>query len=406
MRTFTMICCCFLSLTTMAQIPNSWEKKADFIGSKREQAVAFSIGDKGYIATGVDTNETVENDLWEYDSSLDSWTQRADLPASGRRSAFGFAMNGRGYIGGGVDADEAQLGNVLTDFWEYNPTSNTWIAKAIFPGGNGNGVYYATGFSLDNKGYVCGGKIGPNQYSNDLWEYKPSINSWTQRSDFPGGVRYNLVSLVIGSVAYIGLGTDQDMYRNDWWEYNPGSNLWEQKTNFIGGQRAGASTFVIGQNGYVCMGTNGALKDDLFLYNPTNNQWYPRANYGGSERKQAVAFSIGNRAFVGTGSGVSGKKASMYEYISLDELGLEEWCNEQLSLYPNPSNNLITIAVNEQLITSIKLYNETGMLVLSQLENNSSSQLYVGDLPAGNYQLYVEWNQGNQMAHKALQIID
>jgi N-acetylneuraminic acid mutarotase len=354
----------------------------------------------------VDTNETVKTDLWEYSSTTDSWTQLADLPAIGRRSAFGFSMNGLGYLGGGVDADEAQLGNVLTDFWEYNPTANSWTAKAAFPGANNLGVYYATSFSIDNKGYVCGGKVGPNSYSDELWEYKPSINTWTQRSDFPGGIRYNLSSLVLGNEAYIGLGTDQDNYRSDWWQYNPGSNQWVQKTSFIGGQRGGASTFVIGENGYVCLGTNGALKDDLFMYDPNNNQWYPRANYGGSERKQAVSFIIGNRAFVGTGSGVSGKKASMYEYISLDELVLEEWDSQQVTVYPNPSNSIIIIDAGDKLISSIKIYNDAGMLQVDQLENTTQLELSISDLPSGSYHLYLEMENGRLIGHKSIQIID
>lgn len=406
MRLLLFVCSCFSVFNSIAQVPNSWLKKADFLGSKREQAVGFSIGDKGYIATGVDTSETVKNDLWEYNSITDSWTQRADLPSTARRSAFGFSLNGLGYVGGGVDADEAQLGNVLTDFWEYNPTTNTWVAKAVFPGGNGLGVYYATSFSIDNKGYVCGGKIGPNSYSDHLWEYKPSNNTWTQRSAFPGGLRYNLSSLAVGNVAYIGLGTNQDTYCNDWWQYNPGSNQWEQKTNFIGGQRSGASTFVIGENGYVCLGSNGALKDDLFMYDPDNNQWYPRANYGGSERKQAISFNIGNRAFVGTGSGVSGKKASMYEYISLDELAIEEWLAIQVAVYPNPSKEKITISAGDQLITAVKIFNEAGMMAIDQLENTVQLELSLTELPAGNYHLYVEFENGRKIAHSSIQIID
>jgi hypothetical protein len=34
------------------QTENYWTKKSDFAGLKRERAVAFSIGDYGYVGTG------------------------------------------------------------------------------------------------------------------------------------------------------------------------------------------------------------------------------------------------------------------------------------------------------------------------------------------------------------------
>jgi hypothetical protein len=49
--------CCF------GQLENTWTKKQVFGGGKRERAVAFSIGDFGYIGTGVNTLDTVLNDF-------------------------------------------------------------------------------------------------------------------------------------------------------------------------------------------------------------------------------------------------------------------------------------------------------------------------------------------------------
>ena len=73
---------CLLTGIVSAQNANSWVMKNDFIGFKREQAFAFSIGNKGYVGTGVDTSETVMNDFWEYDPEFDSWTQRANVPGT------------------------------------------------------------------------------------------------------------------------------------------------------------------------------------------------------------------------------------------------------------------------------------------------------------------------------------
>lgn len=389
----------------LAQNANSWVKKADFAGFKREQAVGFSINGKGYIGTGVDTSETVLKDLWEYDPSLDSWTQRADLPGSGRRNAFGFAMNGKGYIGTGIDNDEATIGVKLMDFYEYNPITNSWTQKANFPGGGGLGIYYSTAFSADGKGYVCGGKVGQSDYVDEFWEYKPATDQWTQRASFPGGIRYNMSSLVIDNVAYLGLGTDQNTYQNDWWQYNPGNNVWTEQNAFIGGQRAGASTFVINGKGYVCLGTNGGLKDDLYIFDPVSQSWYPRANYGGSERKQAVSFVIGNSGYVGTGAGVGGKKGSFYEYIPMDVLSVS-LTDLEVSCFPIPANQFITLNSPKHTISYVRVLNQNGQIVWEEACQSNQYTMQKNNLTPGNYWLSLEFDNGAVLAQTAIQFVD
>lgn len=390
-----------LPIISWGQGPNTWVKKADFGGNKREQAVAFSINNKGYVATGVDTAENVLNDLWEYEPISDSWTQKANVPGSARRNAIAFATNTKGYVGLGIDADDAQIATKLSDFYEYDPTTNSWTPKANYPGGGGFGMYYGTAFSLDNKGYVVGGKIGQSQYINELWEYKPAIDQWALRAPFPGGIRYNLTSVATNGVAFVGLGTNQDTYTNDWWKYNPGTNSWNQETPFIGGDRGGANAFAINGNVYVTLGTNGGLKGDLFIYHPNTQQWHPRANYGGSERKQAVVFVIGTSAFVGTGSGVSGKKGSMYEYIPDVFLDLQEM-ETSFTLYPNPSNGEVQVHTQEKT-DHYTLIDPTGNIV-SEGNFTNDETIHFSNVSSGSY-LFQLYNQSGQILGQQMLII-
>src|SRR5688500_16380638 len=145
----------FALVTTVVNAQqNVWTKKMNFGGLKRERAVSFAIGNYGYVGTGEDTVNMTHNDLWQYDPSLDVWTQKANLPGPCRRNAVGFAIGNKGYIGTGIDSSESFAGVKLADFWEYDPTGNSWTAKANYPGGSGAGVYYAAGFSTDTKGYI------------------------------------------------------------------------------------------------------------------------------------------------------------------------------------------------------------------------------------------------------------
>ncbi|MGL4597027.1 MAG: kelch repeat-containing protein [Bacteroidia bacterium] len=353
------------------------------------------INDKGYAGFGIDTNEVVHNDWWEYDHLLDVWTQKASLPASVRRNACGFAANGKGYVGTGVDSTEAQTGTALNDFWQYDPGTNSWTQKANYPGA---GVYFATAFSLDNKGYVCCGKLGAALYTKEVWEYKPATDTWTQRGDFPGGLRYQLTSFTINNKAYVGLGTDQNIYRKDIWEYNPGSDVWIQKNDFPGGERGSASAFTLRERGFVCLGTDGGLKTDLWEYNPYFDTWTSRASYGGSARKEAFAFAFGDRAYVGTGNGYTGKKASIYEYTPMDIIGIDEQQESaSIAVFPNPISDHFTVTRVDATISSFELWTIDGRKITSYVASSSNqTRLAREDLAAGVYML-VAYNADRQL---------
>lgn len=386
-----------------SQTANFWTKKNDFGGLKRERAVAFSIGNYGYVATGVDTAEIVLKDLWQYDPLTDTWMQKADLPGSARRDAVGFAVGGKGYVGSGIDNDESFAGIKLKDFWQYNPVTNSWLQVADFPGAGGAGIYFATAFGIDSKGYVCGGKIGPNTYTNQLWEYKPSINQWTQRANFPGGVRYQLSSFAIDYNGYVGLGANQDIFKKDFWKYNAGTNQWTQIADLPASERGAACTFTIGQRGFVCMGTDGGILDDLWEYNPTSNQWLVRAPYGGSERKNAIAFVVNEKAYVGTGKGYSGKKSGMEEYTPYNLVGLSEISSQTFNLYPNPASNYFIIENTLQQISNCTIYTSSGHLLKEvNIGHENKIQIERDDLKPGVYIVVLKDGQGNNVQSKQL----
>jgi N-acetylneuraminic acid mutarotase len=376
----------FLTTFAFSQTQNYWTKKADFAGLKRERAVAFDINGKGYIGTGVDTTDVVKNDFWEYDPVLNTWTQKADIIGVARRNAIAFSINDKGYLGTGMDHSEAGLGSTLSDFMEFDPISNTWVNKASFPGSSGTGVYFATGFSADSKGYICGGKRGPNNYTNEFWEYKPLTDAWSQRENFPGGVRYQLSSFVIDNLAYVGLGIDQDVYRKDLWMYNPATNVWYIKNDFLGGERGAACTFTLGQRGFVSTGSDGGFKNDLWEYNPFDDSWSVRANFDGSERKNAVAFSVNGKAYLGTGKGVSGKKMSFYEYTPYCFLTLESADTDvRINVYPNPISDYLKIDLSKNTKFSISIFSLNGQLVYDQFTSGNNLEINCNMINSGVY---------------------
>ena len=75
----------FFSSLSYGQTPNSWEKIGDFAGLKRTRAVGVGIGDYGYVGTGEDTTEVTHQDWWQYDPTSDSWSQMTDVPGGPRK---------------------------------------------------------------------------------------------------------------------------------------------------------------------------------------------------------------------------------------------------------------------------------------------------------------------------------
>lgn len=300
------------------QLNDVWLQGADFSGGLRRSAVAFSIGQKGYVGTGWDEKGDFSNDFWEYEPERGVWTQRADFPGGLRESAVGFSIDEKGYILTGQTYDENLQGWLYKkDFWEYDPATDTWTQKADF---RGEERQNAVGFSIDGKGYVGTGFVfdeargGKWRSKKDFWEYDPQADSWTQKADFGGGFRRNAVSFTIDGKAYVGTGLNArngyvgtslnaNDISKDFWEYDPATDAWTQKADFGGDARHGAVGFSISQKGYLGTGWDekSALRNDFWEYNPQTDSWTQRADFGGGGRLWAAGFSIGQRGYIGTG---------------------------------------------------------------------------------------------------------
>ena len=406
---YSLILALTLIVSTAFTQQNVWTKKSDFGAGKRTRAVAFAIGDYGYVGTGEDTAEVIHNDLWRYEPLTDTWTQQATMPGSVRRNGSAIAIDGKGYVGLGADSSISTNGSILADWWQYDPVANSWLQKASYPGGydifnntSGGGVCFATAFTIDNLGYVCCGKMGPDFYGTDLWKYDPSSDTWTRLADFPGQDRYQLVSCSIDGKGYVGMGTDHDLYRKDWWEYNPTSDTWLQKANLPGVVRGGASGFTLGQHGFIVYGSDGGYKDELWEYNPFSNVWSIRANSPGGERKDAIAFVVNGKAYAGTGKGSNGKKDNFYEYAPLQPVGINE-IDFSLKTFPNPTTQFVQIevaAITDDMYFS--MLDLSGKTLIENQELNSITQLDLVNFMSGTYILLISNANGEVLMNQKI----
>ena len=122
-------------------------------------------------------------------AKADYWVQKANVGGLNRADATGFSLNGKGYIGTGYS------GSYQSDWWEYDPASDTWTQKASYPGG---GIVEAASFTIGSFGYVVS-----SPSSNDVYRYDPTANTWTAVAPFPGGTRQAAVAFSINNKGYV-----------------------------------------------------------------------------------------------------------------------------------------------------------------------------------------------------------
>ena len=295
------------NITPITYSQGTWTQKAEYGGGIKYSSVSFSIGNKGYIGPGNKSTGTTpfyyKKDLWEYDPIADTWTQKANFPGPARYGAVGFSIGKKGYVGTGSD----DYGNHMQDFWAWNQKSNIWKQIA-----DASPRCYAVGFSIKNKGYIgtgIGGRgTGPLGVNlNDFWEYDTILNQWSPKADFPGGVRYYATGFSIDTKGYIGTGSTgsiSGLCYKDFWEYDPSMDKWTQKADFGGGPRVFAIGFSILNHGF--MGTGYDEVDfysdlnDFWQYDPPLDKWTKKADLTGV-RFAAAGFAIGCKGYIGTG---------------------------------------------------------------------------------------------------------
>jgi len=319
---FTLLC----SALSVQLYASAWTQKAAFNGGTRLGAVGFSIGDKGYLGTGEDNccvNHYI-NDFWEYTWGPGTlggvWTQKASLPGPLRRNATGFSIGNKGFIGTGYN-DSAWL----SDFWEWNQSTNTWTQKTDFAG---VARAFAVGFSIGSHGYVGTGYNNNNgTHYSDFWQYDTTgAGTWTKKTDFPGVPRRQAAGLVLNGRGYVGMGYNGS-YHNDFYEYDTtGVGTWTRKADYTGGLINEAKGFSLCNKGYICTGelSPGGYNFTTQFYEYTwapgalGGTWLSMPSFTYLRRFFATVFTIGTKAYVATGLLNSSSVASdVWEYDPL-----------------------------------------------------------------------------------------
>jgi len=388
----------------------TWTQKAKFPGSGRYIAASFSIGTKGYIGLGwsdLNSSASVFKDFWEWDQATNVWTKKADYPGKSGGAVVNFSIGTKGYIATG----QSNTGNGFTnELWEYNPATDSWTQKASLPSTPARSL--AVGFSIGTKGYIGTGTqdIGQTEiYYQDFWEWDQATNVWTQKASFGGTARSYAVGFAIGTKGYIGTGEDiidgKDVGKKDFWEWDQATNVWTRKADFGGTARGYAKGFSIGTKGYITMGIDASQTtafNDFWEWDQKTNIWVQKANFEESVRVHAVGFSIGDKGYIGTGGNSTTCFQDFWEYNPSGTTGIAEVAKENFSVYPNPANDVLTLNfdnINNADLT-LNIYNLAGELVRSETLRQNQQQINIEELSNGIYMVEIKskgWSEKQKL---------
>lgn len=230
----------------------------------------------------------------------DTWERKADLGGGGRNAASAFTIGAKAYVGLGVGT------TYKNDMWEYDPGSDTWTQKANAP----HDLAYAATWVLNDIAYFAAGFRGV--FDKTTFAFDPIANTWSQKLDFPGPARFIHFSFTANGKGYVGGGRETNgnsAVLKDLWEFNPQTNVWVQKAD-APVPRVQSFAFSIDGKGYVGGGGNqvsgGQGLDflrDLVEYNPATNTWVQKADHPGANIYYGTATSVDGKGYVNANNG-------------------------------------------------------------------------------------------------------
>ncbi len=240
----------------------------------------------------------------------DIWTQKSSLSV-GRTTHAAFSLGDKGYVCCGMISSSPQTDT--DELWQYDPSTNTWSQKAQFPGGKRREL---TSFVIDSFAYVGHGRsISNNQFHTSFYKYNARTNSWSQIEDCPVE-RYTSTGFSIDGKGYVTCGVNSVRHK-DLFQYDPSTDSWTQKQSLPSGalNRAYACVVVKDSKAYLVGGFEGLFMDELYVYNPTNNSWTEKATFPGGKRAFLAGLVHKGKILMGMGFSTGNAYQDWYEYI-------------------------------------------------------------------------------------------
>jgi len=302
----------------------------------------------------------------------------------------------------------ATKGNGTKEFWAYDVTQDTWIAKKPVP--VPKGLKGGTSiFCKDAKVYLLAGSQKTSDSVN-FYVYDVSTDVWSPLSCVPLTPRtkaWKDGSCIsgIGNTIYALKGGDKHNY---FWSYDIALGTWTEKETLpavhpdLGKKNITKDGGALTTDGTVFYAIKGGGKQDFWFYTPgIAGTWTPLDTIPKLNKKSvpktgaALAYTVavfllkGNNTdefwrYVSTGVKATGTTPTTYTAEMIEQTMSAADFNFEVR--PNPFTKFATIRYSVPIAgeVSIKLYNTTGRLV---------EVLNDGYVNAGNYTIHLSARQ-------------
>ncbi len=321
--------------------------------------------------------------LFEYDPATDTYTKKFDFDGynNGRNPEGSLMQASNGKLYGMTSMGGANVYGVL---FEYDPATDICTKKFDF--GEYNNGYIPKGSLIQASngklyGMTTGGGVN---YFGVIFEYDLVTDTYTKKFDFAGisngkGPHGSLIQASNGKLYGMTLFGGANDY-GVLFEYDPVTNTYTKKLDFDG--------------------INNGAHPEGSLIQASNGKLYGMTYLGGANN-YGVLFEYD------PATDIYAKKlnfdfinGALPQYTSLIETNFTYpsivFQNEAVSvnIYPNPSNGIVNIDLKNLQNVSIKVYDLTGKLILSEQNINERIHNLNLNQPVGFY--IIELTANNQ----------
>jgi hypothetical protein len=259
-------------------------------------------------------------------SGFSQMWEQLNNPPFHKHHSNGFGYNGKAYVLEGVFQNDGP-NQVSNELWEYTPETDSWVRLADFPGPARS---IAIGDAWDDKYYYGFGTGSNGLRLTDLWVFDPADTSFTQLPSCPCVGRSHPALVAHNDKIFMGSGTTDNGDTNDWWEYDINTQQWTQKTNMPGGPRHHPFFFAIEDDIYV----GGGHVFNWLKWDPSTEEWDFISNVPGG-RVAGSQIDHWNRGFIIAGDDATHAHVPDYETFMMYNPDTDDW--EYLPSLPNGS---------------------------------------------------------------------
>jgi len=292
------------------KIKDNWVLVNEGLPFSAYYSTPLTVGANVYLVAPLKNSNGEGVYLWRFKQEDYSWTRVGNM------------LPDPGDFRVGTNGSKIYLYNSLaaTNFYECDPTSGTWTAKANY---NGPARRESALFSLGGKIYLGAGYhyIGNDRKGMDDWYvFSPSSNNWSRISDMRTGYEDNYPmssasTVVINNEAYVVCGGWFYDYK-----YNAASDKWTALENQLEPRRqVGVVAYknkIFTIKGFLVQNVGNSNRD-IFSYDPASNHWtYEPVDINPFDDELTMAFIVGGKIYV-LSYDSSDFKNNLYEAISL-----------------------------------------------------------------------------------------